>query len=113
MPGSESSDNISALLTLECPNHHDCGQLITHAGHGDVDYRNVNGIRLHWTAHIVDGFFSLPTCPGGCQYEVAEIPEKLQVKLNELVDNPDEDQGAYILRFLGPPRELGRITETD
>jgi len=113
MTGSESSDNVSALLTLECPNHHDCGQLITHRGHGAIDYRNVNGVRLDWTTHIVDGFFSLPTCPGGCQNEVAEILEKLQVKLNELADNPDEDQGSYTLRFLGPPRELGRIGEID
>jgi hypothetical protein len=113
MTGPESSDDISALLTLECPNHHYCGQLITHRGHGDIDYRNVNGVRLPWTTHIFDGFFGLPTCPGGCEYEVAEMPERLQVKLNELADNPDEDQGSYTLPFLGPPRELGRIGEVD
>lgn len=113
MTGFESSDNISALLTLECPNHHYCGQLITDGRDEAIDYRNVNGVRLHWTAHIVDGFFGLPTCPGGCPYEVAEIPETLHVKLNELANNPDEDQGSYTLRFLGPPRELGRIGEVD
>lgn len=113
MTESESGDNISALLTLECRNHHYCGQLITHRGGPAIDYRNVNGVRLPWTLHIHDGFFSLPTCPGGCNYEVAEIPETLDAKLNELANNPDEDQASYTLRFLGPPRELGQIVEVD
>ncbi len=45
--------------------------------------------------------------------KLRRYPRKLQVKLNELADNPDEDQGSYTLRFLGPPRELGRIGEID
>lgn len=113
MTEPESSDNISAVLTLECRNHHYCGQLITHRGGPAVDYRNVNGLRLPWTHQIYDGFFSLPVCPGGCQHEVVEIPEKLKAKLDELANNPDEHEESYILKFLGPPRELGRIVEVD
>lgn len=113
MAESESGDNISAELSLECRNHHYCGRLITHRGQPAIDYRNVDGLRHPWTLHIHDGFFSLPTCPGGCQHEVAEIPEKLKAKLDELANNPDEDEDSYTLNFLGPPRELGRIVEID
>jgi hypothetical protein len=113
MAESESADNVAAVLSLECRNHHYCGQLITHRGHGAIDYRNLSGVRVPWILHINGGMFSLPTCPGGCQHELAEIPERLQAKLGELANNPDEDQASYILPFLGPPRELGQIAETD
>jgi hypothetical protein len=113
MAESETGDNISALLTLECLNHHYCGQLITRRGHGAIDYRNLDGVRAPWILHIHDGMFSLPTCPGGCQHELAEVPERLQAKLAELVNHPNEDQGSYTLPFLGPPRDLGQIAETD
>lgn len=113
MTKPESSDNVSVQLTLECGNHHYCGQLTTHQGGPAIDYRNLDGLRVPWTLHIHDGFFSLPTCPGGCNYEVAEIPARLLAKLDEVAKNPDEDQGTYILPFLGPPRELGRISEID
>jgi hypothetical protein len=113
MTESESGDNISALLTLECRNHHYCGRLITHREGPAVDYVNVDGLRRPWTLQIYDGFFSLAACPGGCQHEVAEIPEKLEAKLDELANNPHEDEDSYALTFLGPPRELGRIAESD
>jgi hypothetical protein len=113
MAESESGDDISALLTLECRNQHYCGQLLAHRGDEAIDYRNLNGVRVPWILHIHDGMFSLPTCPGGCQHELAEIPDRLQTKLDELANHPDEDQGSYILPFLGPPRELGQIAETD
>jgi hypothetical protein len=113
MAESELGDNISALLTLECRNRHYCGQLITQRGHTAIDYRNLDGVRAPWILHIHGGMFSLPTCPGGCQYELAEIPERLQAKLDELASDPDEDQGSYTLPFLGPPRELGQIVEVD
>ena len=88
-------------------------ELITREGHGAIDYRNLDGVRAPWILHIPDDMFSLPTCPGGCQHELAEIPERLQAKLEELANQPDKDQGSYTLPFLGPPRELGQITETD
>jgi len=113
MAESGSDDNISALLSLECPNHHYCGQLITHRGHTAIDYRNLDGVRVPWILHVHGGMFSLPSCPGGCRQEVADIPERLQAKLDELANNPDEDQASHILPFLGPPRELGHIAETD
>lgn len=113
MAESESADNIAAVLSLECRNHHYCGQLITHRGHAAIDYLNVDGLRHPWTLHIHDGFFSLPTCPGGCQHEVAEVPEELEAILTELAKNPDEDEDSYTLKFLGPPRELGRIGEAE
>jgi hypothetical protein len=52
-------------------------------------------------------------CPGGCPHEVVEIPEKLKAKLDELANNPDDDEDSYTLRFLGPPRVLGQIVEID
>jgi hypothetical protein len=52
-------------------------------------------------------------CPGGCQHEVAEIPEKLDAILTELANNPDKDEDSYTLNFLGPPREMGRVAEID
>jgi hypothetical protein len=113
MAEPESGDNISALLTLECRDHHYCGQLITHRGQTAIDYRDLDGVQVPWLVHIYDGMFSLPTCPGGCQHELAEVPEKLLEKLDELANNPGEDQGSYTLPFLGPPRELGQIVETD
>jgi hypothetical protein len=113
MAESELGDNLSALLTLECRNQHYCGQLITHRGDAAIDYRNLDGVRVPWILHIHDGMFSLPTCPGGCPHELAEIPDRLQTKLDEIANHPDEDQVSYILPFLGPPRELGQIAETD
>jgi hypothetical protein len=115
MAESESAASIAAVLSLECPNHHPCGQLITHVGEtaAAIDYRNLDGVRAPWIMHVHDGMFSLPTCPGGCQHQLAEIPEKLQAKLDELANNPGEDQDSYTLPFLGPPGELGRIAETD
>jgi hypothetical protein len=41
------------------------------------------------------------------------MPEKLKAKLDELANNPDEDEDSYTLNFLGPPREFGRIVEID
>jgi hypothetical protein len=113
MAESESGDNISAVLSLECKHHHYCGRLITHRGQAAIDYRNVGGLRLPWTFQFYDGFFSLPVCPGGCPHEVVEIPEKLKAKLDELANNPDEDEDSYTLKFLGPPRVLGQIVEID
>jgi hypothetical protein len=49
MAEAESSNNISALLTLECRNHHYCGQLIRHRGGPAIDYLNLDGVRLPWT----------------------------------------------------------------
>jgi hypothetical protein len=115
MAESESADNEAAVLSLECPNQHHCGQLITHLGQtaAAIEYRNLSGVRVPWILHIHGGMFSLSTCPGGCQHELAEIPERLQAKLGELAVNPDGDQDSYTLPFLGPPRELGQIAETD
>jgi hypothetical protein len=115
MTESESADNVAAMLSLECPNHHHCGQLIAHRGQtaAAVDYLNLSGVRVSWILHVHDGMFSLPTCPGGCQFQLAEIPEKLLAKLDELANNPDEDQDSYTLPFLGPPTELGQIVEID
>jgi hypothetical protein len=98
---------------MECRNQHYCGQLITHREDGAIDYRNLDGVRVPWILYIHDGMFSLPTCPGSCQHELAEIPNRLQAKLDELANHPDEDRDSYILPFLGPPRELGLIAETD
>jgi hypothetical protein len=107
MTGAGNTDNISALLSLECKHHHGCGRLITHRGHTAIDYINLDGLRRPWTLQFYDGFFSLPVCPGGCQYEVVEVPEKLEAKLSELANNPNEDADTYTLKFLGPPRETG------
>ncbi|MDT5352423.1 MAG: hypothetical protein QOJ56_955 [Mycobacterium sp.] len=51
MAESESGDNISALLTLECRDHHYCGQLITHRGHTAIDYRDLDGVQVPWLLH--------------------------------------------------------------
>jgi hypothetical protein len=90
-------DKISAVLHLRCPNHHDLGNLLTHRYGGGITYAGRD-----WAPMIHEGFFSLPVCPGGCQYEVVEIPEKLEAKLRELADDRERDEETYDLRFLGP-----------
>jgi hypothetical protein len=106
--GATMTDQRSAQLKLRCPNRHDLGSLVKHRGQTAITYAGYPwGIRIH------DGFFGFPVCPGGCQHEVAEIPEKLEAVLTELANNPDKDEDSYTLNFLGPPREMGRVTETD
>jgi hypothetical protein len=102
------TDDVSAELKLRCPNSHDLGSLVKHRGQTPITYAG-----HPWGIRIYDGFFGFPVCPGGCQHEVAEIPEKLDAILTELANNPDKDEDSYTLRFLGPPRELGRIGEID
>jgi hypothetical protein len=66
------------------------GETITHA---ELEARSNRLAHFYeafpWILPIHDGVFSLPTCPGGCQHELSEIPEKLQAKLEELANNPD------------------------
>lgn len=95
-------DHISAALKLQCQNHHGLGILKKHRGQTAITY---NG--RPWALMIHEGFFSFPVCPGGCQYEVVEIPERLEAKLDELANNRDIDEETYTLRFLGPPRATG------
>jgi hypothetical protein len=104
--GVTMTDHVSAQLKLRCPNQHDLGSLIKHRGQTAITYAGFPwGIRIH------DGFFGFPVCPGGCQHEVAEMPEKLDAILTELANDPDKDEESYTLNFMGPPREMGRITE--
>lgn len=96
-------DNISAVLNLRCPNHHNLGRLLTHRHQAMITH---NG--RPWTDRIVAGFFSFPVCPGGCQFEVVGLPEELEAKLRELANDPAKDEDTYMLRgFLGPPRQEG------
>jgi hypothetical protein len=103
----ESGPDISALLTLHCKNNHFLGRLITRRPHAVIRYVNPGGVRHPWTDHFHCGLFSLPVCPGGCQYEVAETLDNLQAKLEELAADPDRYEDTYTLKFLGPAREAG------
>ena len=93
-------DNISGVLNLRCPNHHDLGRLLKQRHGGTITYGN-----RPWTLMMDQGFFSFPVCPGGCQYEVVGLPEDLEAKLTELANDSEAEQDTYTLKFLGPPRE--------
>jgi hypothetical protein len=104
---TESGPNISALLKLHCKNNHFLGKLITHLPHATIGYVDPGGVRHPWTDQFHCGFFSLPSCPGGCEYEVAETLDKLQAKLTDLAADPDRYEDTYTLKFRGPAREAG------
>jgi hypothetical protein len=104
---TDSEPHISALLMLHCKNNHFLGELITHLPHATIGYVNPGGIRRPWTDHFHCGFFSLPVCPGGCEFEVAETLDKLHAKLTELAADPNRCEDTYTLKFLGPARGAG------
>ena len=104
---TESGPKISALLTLHCKNNHFLGKLITRPPRATIGYVDSDGVLRPWTDQFRYGFFSLPVCPGGCEYEVAETLDKLHAKLKELATDPDRHEDTYTLRFLGPARAAG------
>ena len=114
MAESESGDNIAALLTLECPNHHYCGQLITHVeGHGAIDYRNLDGVGFPGSSTFKMACSACRRARAVANMNLRRYPRGCRRSWTSLPTNPDKDQGSYTLPFLGPPRELGQITETD
>ncbi|HME75555.1 MAG TPA: hypothetical protein VKI00_07815 [Mycobacterium sp.] len=104
---TESGPKISALLTLHCRNNHFLGKLVTHLPRATIRYVDPAGLVRPWTDQFRYGFFSLPVCPGGCEYEVAETLDKLHAKLKELAADPERYQDTYALTFLQPAREAG------
>ncbi len=103
----ESGPKISALLTLNCKNNHFLGRLITRPPRATIGYVDPGGVLHPWTDRFRYGFFSLPVCPGGCEYEVAETLDKLGAKLKELAADPGRYEETYTLKFLRPAREVG------